>query len=244
MMRPNQLIPSSLRRLLRRVKYAGNKRHCSICDERFRKFQNSGVDPRPDAKCPVCGSLERHRFLWRYLESRTNFFELSGAKMLHIAPEACLEDRFRGTIGTGYLTADLFAKADIKMDITDIQFPDNAFDIVYCSHVLEHVPDDRKAMLEFWRVLKPDGWAIIMVPITAEDTNEDPSVTDPKERLRLYGQEDHVRRYGPDVVDRLREAGFSVTAISPNDLFSAEEIERLGCPREFAGDIFHCRKVA
>jgi ubiquinone/menaquinone biosynthesis C-methylase UbiE len=89
------------------------------------------------------------------------------------------------------------------MDITDIQYPDNTFDVIYCSHVLEHVPDDRKAMREFARVLKPEGWAVFMVSLSEEHTIEDPSITSPAERERLFGQHDHVRRYGPDFKDRL-----------------------------------------
>src|SRR5262249_12426105 len=84
-------------------------------------------------------------------------------------------------------------------------------------HVLEHVPDDRRAMREFYRVLKPGGWAILLVPITVERTFEDPAVVDPAERLRLFGQEDHVRRYGPDYGDRLSEAGFAVSGVNVSE---------------------------
>jgi ubiquinone/menaquinone biosynthesis C-methylase UbiE len=109
------------------------------------------------------------------------------------------------------MTADLHSPAMVKMDITNIQFPDETFDVVYCSHVLEHVPDDRKAMREFYRVLKSNGWAVLLVPIIVEKTFEDPSIDKPKDRLRLFGQSDHVRKYGRDYVDRLRESGFSVS---------------------------------
>lgn len=182
--------------------------------------------------------------VWRFLEEKTDFFESSNKRMLHIAPEKCFEPRFRKQIGSGYLTADLMQPADVKMDITDIQYPDDTFDIVYCSHVLEHVPDDRKAMREFFRVLKPSGWAILMVPISAEKTVEDPSITDPQERLRLFGQNDHVRRYGPDFVDRLKEAGFNVKSIGPEDFLSAEEIERIAAWRKYTGEIYYCTKAA
>jgi ubiquinone/menaquinone biosynthesis C-methylase UbiE len=130
------------------------------------------------------------------------------------------------------------------MDVTDIQSPDDSFDIVYCSHVLEHVDDDRRAMRELCRVLRPDGWAILMVPITTDRTVEDPSISDPQERLRLFGQKDHVRRYGPDFVDRLREAGFAVETIRPDDFLSPEEIERMAIDRKYAGEIYHCTKNA
>ena len=98
----------------------------------------------------------------------------------------------------------------VEMDITDIQYPDDSFDAIYCSHVLEHVPDDAKAMSELYRVLKPGGWAILAVPIRGDTTFEDPTTTEPEERERLFGQSDHVRYYGKDFKDRLEAAGFEV----------------------------------
>lgn len=142
----------------------------------------------------------------------------------------------------GYVTADLQNPADFQWDITAIPQPDASFDVIYCSHVLEHVYEDRKAMSEFYRVLKPGGWAVLNVPITDEVTFEDPSVTDPAERLRVFGQKDHVRRYGPDYVDRLREAGFQVETVYPRDLFSIDELERLTLNSAAAGEVFYCTK--
>jgi predicted SAM-dependent methyltransferase len=162
--------------------------------------------------------------------------------MLHVAPEQCFAKHFKKALGNGYITADLESpNVSLKMDITDIQFKDGVFDAIYCSHVLEHVSNDRKAMQEFHRVLKPGGWAILLVPIIAETTFEDPSVTDPKERLRLFGQEDHVRRYGPDYLDRLKEAGFSVQVVKPTDFLTADEINLMGITPA-AGDIYFCTK--
>ncbi|QDV82909.1 hypothetical protein TBK1r_18410 [Stieleria magnilauensis] len=161
--------------------------------------------------------------------------------MLHVAPEPCLRPHFKEHIGESYLTADLLANdVDVNMDITEIQYPDNTFDVIYCSHVLEHVPDDRKAMKEFLRVLNPDGFAVLMVPITAEQTVEDPSVTDPQERLRLFGQEDHVRRYGPDFSERLRGAGFVVDEMTPNRFCSEAEQRASRLPDE--DRIYVCRR--
>jgi SAM-dependent methyltransferase len=129
--------------------------------------------------------------------------------------------------------------AMVRLDITEIDFPDESFDVVYCSHVLEHVPDDRKALAEIRRVLKPDGWAILLVPIDAAETIEDPSITDPGERLRLFGQGDHVRRYGPDYVERLHQAGFDVAVTSPPQLATPVEIASMGLTPA-SGEIFHC----
>jgi SAM-dependent methyltransferase len=207
-----------------------------------RGFREDGIVPRVDAQCVHCGALERHRFLWLYLERNTDLFDGKRRKMLHVAPELCFESRFRERLGGDYLTADLFnPRAMVEMDVTSIEYPDRSFDVVYCSHVLEHVHDDRKAMREFVRVLKNDGWAIINVPIIAEETFEDPSIVDPQERLQAFGQEDHVRRYGPDYVDRLRDAGFEVAVTTVGDLTQEDEVIQMGLTRA-SGEIFFCTK--
>ena len=247
------LIPKPLKRTLKKIitglwriilqnglDYLGWARYCPVCREWVRSFEPFGVVPRPDARCPACGSLERHRLAWAFFEGQTNLFDGSPKSMLHIAPEGQFEERLRQVPGIEYLTADLHnPRAMVKMDITDIQYPDNSFDVIYCSHVLEHVPDDRKAMSELRRVLKADGWALILVPVTAEKTFEAPSVTDPAQRERLLGQYDHVRRYGPDFENRLEEAGFTVTRICSTDIMSMQNIVRLGVQRE---EIFLCHK--
>jgi ubiquinone/menaquinone biosynthesis C-methylase UbiE len=127
------------------------------------------------------------------------------------------------------------------MDVTDIKYPDESFDVVYCSHVLEHVQEDKKAMREFYRILKRDGWAILLVPITAEETFEDPSIIESQERLKAFGQEDHVRRYGPDYVSRLREAGFRVEVTKVHDLVQQDEAIRMGLTPA-SGEIYFCTK--
>ncbi len=162
--------------------------------------------------------------------------------MLHVAPESCLGERFRAHLGDGYLSADLCDdRAMVTMDITDIGYPDASFDVIYCSHVLEHVDDDRRAMRELHRVLRPGGWAIVLVPIIGDRTFEDPRITDPREREAAFGQEDHVRRYGPDVIDRLREPGFTVEVTRASDLVSADTAVTLGLTPA-SGEIFLCRR--
>ncbi len=162
--------------------------------------------------------------------------------MLHVAPEVCLEPKFREYLGNNYLTADLYnPNAMVKMDITDIQYPDQSFDCIYCSHVLEHVQDDKRAMREFFLVLKNDGWAILLVPITSEQTIEDPSITDPEERLKVFGQQDHVRRYGLDYIDRLREAGFRVEITKVCDFVDDKEAIEMGLTPA-SGEIYYCTK--
>jgi SAM-dependent methyltransferase len=163
-------------------------------------------------------------------------------KVLHIAPEAVFEKLFKTKLGQGYLTADLFdPKAMVRMDITNIQYPDKSFDVIYCSHVLEHVPDDRLAMRELLRVLKDDGWAILLVPIVTDVTFEDPSITDPLEREKIFGQADHVRNYGNDYKQRLRESGFFVEVIYPQDFLTENEIVRMGITKA-AGEIYLCTR--
>ena len=213
-----------------------------MCGGSSREFLRFGADRREDAMCPRCGALERHRFVWRYFETKTDLFDGRPKRVLHVAPERCFTPRLRRRLGLGYTTADLRdPRAMLRMDITRIELPDGSFDVVYCSHVLEHVPDDRAALRELHRVLRPGGWAILLVPITAERTIEDPSVLDPLARLKTFGQRDHVRRYGPDFVDRLREAGFAVKVERVRDCFEPGAAIRMGLTPA-SGDIHHCVK--
>ena len=234
-------IKAPLRKLISPVLYYGSKRYCPVCCKKSSRFNPFGIDPREDAQCPRCGSLERHRLLWLFLQKRTDL--LTGKpKMLHVAPEPCLESIFRKRIGSNYLTADLFnPNAMVRMDICDIQCPENTFDAIYCSHVLEHVPDDKQAMREFCRVLNTNGLAILNVPITREKTFEDQSIVDPKERLKAFGQEDHVRSYGQDYVERLRDSGFVVEIIKVDDLANSDEAVKMGLTPA-AGEIYYCTK--
>ncbi len=224
------------------LRYLGTGRLCEMCGASSSKFKPFGDPPRLDAQCRQCNSLERHRFLCHYLNSNPDHLQIHGGKFLHVAPEICLRPYFRRLVGQGYLTADMFAdNVDVKMDVSEIQFPDGYFDAIYCSHVLEHVQDDRKAMREFARVLKPDGWAILLVPISRDQTYEDPSIQTPEGRRTAFGQADHLRIYGIDYVDRLVESGFNVKKIGRLDLLSPEQIITYGLGSA-SGDIFLCHK--
>ena len=173
----------------------------------------------------------------------TDLFNGRTKQMLHVAPEPIFEELLTARLKTGYLTADLYdPHVMLNMDITNIQYKDESFDVIYCSHVLEHVPDDRKALREFFRTLKADGWAILLVPIIdAEQTFEEPSITDPAMRRQLFGQEDHVRLYGTDFKNRLEEAGFTAQVVSPSDFLSLKAIESMGITQA-AGEIYFCTK--
>lgn len=224
------------------IPYIGTGRYCPVCNRSSRKFAAAGADQREDAKCMHCGALERHRLTWLYFMRETDLFKRQRINMLHVAHEQALEKLLKRCIGTTYLTADLDKPdAMVQMDVTHIQYPDESFDVIYCSHVLEHISDDKAAMSEFLRVLKRDGWAILLVPITADRTFEDPSVTDPSERERLFGQADHVRCYGRDYADRLRDVGFKVKVVSPSDFLTRVDISRMGITPA-AGEIYFCTK--
>jgi predicted SAM-dependent methyltransferase len=226
------------------ITYHGHGRLCPVCGKQSRKFRQFGLFSREDAQCIFCGSLERHRFLWLFLRRKTNFFDGTLKRVLHVAPESCFESRFREAIGVGYLTADLFdSRAMVKMNIENIEYPDESFDIIYCSHVLEHVQHDKRAMHNFFRVLKENGWAILLVPIENEKTYENPLIVDPVERRKHFGQEDHVRKYGLDYVDRLRDAKFDVKVTAVKDLVQGDEEVRMGLTPE-SGEIYYCTKGA
>lgn len=191
--------------------YAGNQVECPICEHHYRTFLPYGrINPRQNALCPSCLSLERHRLIWVYLKARTNFFEQK-LSVLHVAPEHCFMEPFEKQHGDGYITADIESPlAKVKMDIHSMPFEDNRFDAVLCNHVLEHVTDDIQAMKEIRRVLKPGGWAIMQIPFFSpvpDVTFEDQSITDKRERERIFGQDDHVRKYGKDYPKRIEQAG-------------------------------------
>ena len=215
-------------RRLRAFLLRGSRFHCPLCAANYRRFRPAGDPPRENAVCPGCASLERHRLLWMALEKQWRKGVLRvGDRMLHIAPELVLAKKFEQRFGD-YVSIDLDdGRAMEAMDVTALTFGDEYFDAIVCNHVLEHVPDDRTAISELYRVLKPGGWGSIQVPMRGEVTHEDPSVTDAEERRRLYGQDDHVRQYGSDFINRLRDAGFEVLILSKQELLDPDMLERL-----------------
>ncbi len=223
----------------------GQNCYCPVCRQsvdKFLHFASFGRKGRANAQCPYCDSLERHRLLWLYFEKKTNLLEPPRKKMLHIAPEKGIEKRLANHPAIDYLSGDLespWHQAMVKMDITRIKYADNTFDVVYCSDVLEHIPKDRKAISELYRVLRPGGWAILNVPIIREETLEDPSIKSPEERQRHYGHRLHVRAYGKDYKDRLEQAGFSVKVDPFFDEFDKAAQKRYGLRRL---DVYYCVK--
>lgn len=209
----------------------GNRFTDPIDGKSFRKLLPYGYKKqRPNALSPSTLSLERHRLMWLYLREETDFFTKdSQQNVLHIAPEQCFYKRFRKQRNLEYITSDLDSPlADVRADICNLPFEDNEFDVIFCNHVLEHIPDDKKAMAELYRVIKPGGWGIFQVPqdINRIETFEDDSITNKEERTRIFGQYDHVRVYGLDYFDRLREAGFTVKEIDYTKKIAPDLLER------------------
>lgn len=197
--------------------YLGSTYYCPCCHTGLRKLLPFyGTE---NTRCPNCNSIARYRLYWLYLKRKTDLFH-SRRKILHFAPEAALSRNLKKMPNLNYITADLLAsfidnmcvKPDVIMDVCNIKFPSNTFDVVLCNHLLEHVPDDRKAMCEVYRVLKPDGWALMQVPINEElsETHEDPAIVSKSDRAHHYGNPDHLRLYGKDYKSKLESVGFKV----------------------------------
>lgn len=207
----------------------GNVYTDPIDGKSFKSFLPYGYEkPRENVLSPSTLSLERHRLLWLFLKTKTDFFS-EDLKVLHFAPEQAFYKRFRKLKNLDYVTTDLNSPlADVKADICNLPFDDNSFDVIFCNHVLEHIPDDTKAMQELYRILKPGGWGIFQIPqeLDREKTFEDDSITDKKERAKIFGQYDHVRIYGRDYFDKLRSIGFKVEEVDFTSELPAETIEK------------------
>lgn len=232
---------------MRRWILKGNNVYCPCCKQSFATFLPAGKPIRLNASCPFCGTVERHRLIWLFLEQNPE--KLLQVKLLHIAPEPPFFDSFKNRRDIHYFPADKFMKGHKypsgtkHVDVMSINYPDNYFNAVICNHVLEHVSNDKQAMKEFFRVLKPGSWAILQVPIayTNAETFEDSNITTPEDREKYYGQNDHLRLFGRDYPERLREAGFDVDCIDFVNAFSMEDRLRYGLD-EKDGIIYLCKK--
>ena len=195
----------------------------------YRRFLPYGyAKVRENVLAPGTLSLERHRLFWLYLKNETTFFS-DPLRVLHFAPEQAFVQKFKKQKNLTYTTTDLNSPiADVKADICDLPFKDNSFDFIICNHVLEHIPDDTKAMQELYRVLAPSGTAIVQVPYDAKRaiTYEDDTITDQSERTRIFGQYDHLRVYGMDYFKKLSSIGFDVNALDYTSGISSDDIER------------------
>ena len=245
-----QRIKEYFDRKLRQRALRGNSVVCPCCKGHFLTFLPGGVvTKRPHALCPGCGSLERHRLLWHFVQHKTTLLS-KPHKVLHVAPEPLFFQLFSQNPGIDYVPCAKFGEGyedeypvgTINIDLTDIDFPDETFDVILCSHVLEHIPNDQQAMRELHRVLKPTGWAILQVPLdlSREKTYEDFSITRLEAREKAFGQRDHVRVYGRDYPARLAQAGFAVQAHEATLMYSQQEIFRYGFDKYES--VFYCQK--
>jgi predicted SAM-dependent methyltransferase len=224
-----------------RWKLFGLRFKCPFCGKSFRKFFPAGFSfpvleeknvvgggYRPNALCPFCRSSDRERLIFLYLKKQTSVFSES-IKLLHVAPEKNLQIFLKSCANIDYLSVDIDSPlAAIKMDISSINYENNSFDVIICNHVLEHIENDKRAMAEIYRVLKPGGWTILQVPlsITSPKTYEDKTKKSSKEREESFGQKDHVRIYGLDYKNRLEEAGFTVEIFDPIKEFGVDIVNK------------------
>lgn len=246
----SQRIKWKIRRMRVRIYSIGSSRVCPICGFSARKFESAGTRSRKDALCQNCGAKERHRLLWICIINETELVD-SDKMILYFAPTNIIVRKLRER-GTKVITADLVMdEVDVHADITKLPFSDEVFDAVICSHVLEHIPDDKKAMTEMHRILVSGGDAMIMVPKskTMSETYEDESITSPEVREEKFGTSKHVRLYGMDFSQRLSESGFDVSVETYAKELGDELTEKHGLrvdeqflKREFE-DIHHCRKI-
>ncbi len=226
--RPLLIRVSYLIRPVIAITLKGSKYTDPIDGKSFRKFLPYGYeDQRENVLSPSTLSLERHRLLWLYLKNETGLFSKK-IKLLHFAPEQAFYNRFKKLKNLEYTTTDLNSPlADVKADICNLPFEDNSFDFILCNHVLEHIPDDTKAMQELYRILKPGGTAILQIPqdLSRATTFEDNTITSRKERAKIFGQYDHVRVYGRDYFDKLRSIGFNVKEVDYTKTLTPLEVD-------------------
>ncbi|MDQ3099942.1 MAG: class I SAM-dependent methyltransferase [Bacteroidota bacterium] len=228
-----KMIPESVFRAKRLWDKKGNKYHCPFCGYAANELSPVGHDlpviterqvigaGRRAGGCYKCLSSDRERLIYAYLKHRTDVLSRKDMSILHVAPEENLSKFLRKQHYREYICGDLFAPGYVypdhvqNIDVVEIPFGNDRFDLVICNHVLEHVPDDARAMREIYRVLKPGSTAILQVPVSriSDHTVEDPTITDPKLREKYFGQHDHVRIYGNDYPVRLKQAGFEVTVL-------------------------------
>lgn len=226
-----------LRRSWNRAVFFGYSRHCPVCGNSVRCFLPHGIPSRPDAVCPICSSKEPHRLAWLYFQHRTDIFHAK-LSLLHIAPEPEIEKKLRQKVNLHYISGDINPGLfSMKMDITRMPFDNDSFDVIYCCHVLNMVGDDYAAMKELRRVLKPDGWALLQIPVSGPVTRE--ASDSSNDRLRLFGDAMMYRTYGDNITERLRSAGFMVTVERSTEMFGDKQRKRFGLRTE---QLYICKK--
>lgn len=230
------------------------KFYCNICGSEFFAWEYIGEDyeifqnksiagaGRRRGGCTVCGSYDRARFVYDIMGNFTEIFSGNADRILHFAPESIISDKLRKMYGEQYISADIMdGRADVVADITKLQFDNEQFEYIICNHVMEHVYEEEKAFSEIRRCLKPEGFFIFSTPICwSQKTYEDNDVTTAYDRIKYYGQEDHVRLYGNDIVDRIEEFGFDVNLLHCHEIKDGDEIKKFGLLKE--DSVLLCRK--
>lgn len=228
--------------------FLGDNFICPICGWNLRAFTWGGTSlkHRPNGYCPRCNSKARHRRLWLFLKNKTNLFgdQLS---LLYISPNYCFSRRFTRLSNLEYVQGEYrdrryksLRPQSPKINLTNMPFESGSFNAIICQHVLEHIRQDEDVMSELFRVLKPRGWAAVSSPIRWDQkTYEDPSITNPDEREKAFGEKVHVRIYGYDLQDRLEAAGFNVKVDFGKDIDQTTR-EKFGLIED--EDIFYCTK--
>lgn len=209
--------------------YRGENNYCPLCEKSYKQFLSGPENRSKNVKCPGCGSLERQRLLWLYLNNRIKIKDKK-IRLLNIAPDYAIQNKLKKLPNIKYLSVDLSSRLAMQReDLTKLTFDDNYFDAVLCYHVLEHIADDQKAISEIYRVMKPGGWAILQTPYeqNLEKTFEDFSIKSAQDRKKFFGQEDHVRIYGRDYIERIKNAGFEVQEDRFIDTVDKMEKQRL-----------------
>lgn len=238
-------VANEIRLFFKRFQYAGDNVVCPCCKSTFREFSPFGNFKRKNSWCLKCQSLERDRLLWMYYENKTTLYK-QPTKLLHIAPEIIFFRHFKKQKNIDYYPADLYPQVYPKgtqyFNLLQPTFPDNTFDAIICNHVFQYIEEDAKAMSNVYKLLKPGGWAILQVPLNKEltVTYEDSTIIDPLEREKAFGLKEHVRFYGLDYADKLKEAGFTVKIDDYTAEFSDADNYKYGF---WQGDaIYYCTK--
>jgi SAM-dependent methyltransferase len=230
---------------VRAVPFIGGRFVCPCCGWRLRAFTMGGFSlrTRHHGYCPRCNAKARHRRVWLYLQERTNLFS-QNLRLFHVAPKYSLSRRLARMPHIDYVSADITNRPNtvLTMDLATVPLRSSKFDAVICIHVLEHIDDDRSAIAEMYRILRPGGWALISVPIRLDQrTYEDASIVSPAAREAAFGETSHVRYYGYDLSDRLATVGFEVSIDRASDLDEPTR-RRYGLLDD--ENIFLCRKPA
>lgn len=214
-----------LSRYQRKIYGLGHQVECCYCNWTGLKFLSAGDRQAGNRLCPGCGSLERYRALCLYLKEHTNIL-VAPTTILDVATKPCFSMFCQSLSNVRYVSSDLLTEAAMVFsDLTQMGMASASFDIITCMHVMEHIPNDVEAFGEIARLLKPNGFAIVVVPLKGEETFEDPDAG-PGDYKRLYGQYDHVRYYGMDIADRIRSVGLNVEVIDLLKLYPEHILRR------------------